>query len=509
MVTVIKKFDPRIAAGEALGSGLGSGFQKAAETILPQEYQRARMQQALQSLNMPQGASPSETLKALLSATAGIPDQGKIVSALYEPLLRETRASIQAAPETEKSLAELQNKYLSSGVSQKRGVGAGFKQEAEEISKDQIIENVRTKYPQYFPTVKGLEEVEPSKTRTPQKPPEPYLPLKPQDKAKIRSQLKKDAITDPQLQDEYIKEIEQSREAEYKAAREGFANVQAYQEAQQKEDNRFFEYADPFLKKEYPNMTPERLNIWRGISKLQENAGPDPSRMRGTNAIYSSLFGPLESFEKTGPFLPYASLLSKEAVKDSLDQAKSIVDMNMQRVMTSPELKQNEPLRQEILNSLRNEYRRSMIEKDFGTAQAAYAVSDINPKLKSSIPKAPMSSPKTPEGLGLAGIPTISGELYYQGKPEVRENNIEKLTQALLNNLQEQDSLLLVREQAIANNHDEAAFKEALRRAINRGLVLSDFQRAEQPELDIPQRIDLTTILRGKKSVFDIFKRKQ
>ena len=79
-----------------------------------------------------------------------------------------------------------------------------------------------------------------------------------------------------------------------------------------------------------------------------------------------------------------------------------------------------------------------------------------------------------------------------------------------MTNIKPDDSLILLREKALQNNYDDKAFNEALNIAINSGrLTLSDYQAQERNKLSIPQRLDLDSIMEGKRSVWDYFKGKK
>lgn len=76
--------------GAAIGQGLQSGIQQGGEI----GFQRGMLQKALQGLDqIPQNASPMEKTKYLLQATAGLPDQGRILQALSPMLVGASQTS--------------------------------------------------------------------------------------------------------------------------------------------------------------------------------------------------------------------------------------------------------------------------------------------------------------------------------------------------------------------------------------------------------------------------------
>lgn len=86
------KMSPKPNLGDAAGQGLLQGATQS----MQQQFQRGQLQRALGQLeNLPPDASQIDLAKALLYSTAGLPDQGRVVSALF-PLLaknQEARAS--------------------------------------------------------------------------------------------------------------------------------------------------------------------------------------------------------------------------------------------------------------------------------------------------------------------------------------------------------------------------------------------------------------------------------
>jgi len=81
-----------LSLGSNLGQAIGQGAQAGSQTLLNQQFQRSQLQNALSQVGgLNQNSSPFDVAKTLLSATAGLPDQGRIVSALYQPLLTQIK----------------------------------------------------------------------------------------------------------------------------------------------------------------------------------------------------------------------------------------------------------------------------------------------------------------------------------------------------------------------------------------------------------------------------------
>ena len=129
------------------------------------------------------------------------------------------------------------------------------------------------------------EEVETLETRRPLKPVIPPKPIGPREEEKMRFILSKSGITNKDIQDEYIAKSKQLQQDQYKAAAAGYESMKAYQQAKQTEDDRFFKAMEPNLDALYENLSPSLRNIWKGISRLEENAGPDEARFRNTTEI--------------------------------------------------------------------------------------------------------------------------------------------------------------------------------------------------------------------------------
>jgi hypothetical protein len=84
------KTDLGTALGSSLGRGLSSGLQQGSDI----GFQRGLIQNALQGLqNLPANSSPLDATKYLLEATAGLPDQGRIMQALAPYLIGGARTN--------------------------------------------------------------------------------------------------------------------------------------------------------------------------------------------------------------------------------------------------------------------------------------------------------------------------------------------------------------------------------------------------------------------------------
>lgn len=91
MVQILpQKTDLGTALGSALGRGASAGLQQGSDI----GFQRNLIQNALQGLGkLPEGTSPLEATSYLLQATAGLPDQGRIMQALAPYLIGGARTN--------------------------------------------------------------------------------------------------------------------------------------------------------------------------------------------------------------------------------------------------------------------------------------------------------------------------------------------------------------------------------------------------------------------------------
>ena len=155
---------------------------------------------------------------------------------------------------------------------------------------------------------------------------------------------------------------------------------------------------------------------------------------------------PLRSFDQNGPFLPYGSLWSPEEVKGNLETAKTLVSDHINEI--NRKIKDGEippDLGGEITNALRDSYFTSMVsDKDWGAAQAAYAVSNISPETIRKIPKGP------PHEVIETIAETVDRPKFKT--PFERTEYVKKLSDSLME-IKPSDSLLLIREQALSNDY--------------------------------------------------------
>lgn len=74
---------PKTNLGTQIGSAIGAGFAQGAGRANEAGFERGMLQKALKSLDdLPPGASAFDVTKHLLSATAGLKDQGRVLQAL-------------------------------------------------------------------------------------------------------------------------------------------------------------------------------------------------------------------------------------------------------------------------------------------------------------------------------------------------------------------------------------------------------------------------------------------
>src|SRR5271155_140527 len=87
---MVQILPPKYNVGDQIGQSLQRGLEQGGNL----GFQRGMLQNALKGLdNIPSDASPLEKTKYMLQATAGLPDQGRILQALSPMLIGEARTS--------------------------------------------------------------------------------------------------------------------------------------------------------------------------------------------------------------------------------------------------------------------------------------------------------------------------------------------------------------------------------------------------------------------------------
>ena len=498
---------------QAIGSQLSQNLPGAVQ----QGYERGQIQSGLQQV-----AQQHPGLKKLLDSIApfaGTRQGAQYTEAIIPEVMKLLQTEQQTSPKTRGTLEDIQTELnnrqnLSLPNFAQPHQQAQFQPQPIQASNKKIVpqfehiqEGIRKNLgEQYFPTPTKAANVEPGETRRPQKPPKPPKPLGPVEKQKIRAQLRESGVDRKELQDDYIAQFEKLQNDEYKAAQEGYKGIKEYQSAKAAEDERFFKETLPAAKERFPGMGAREENIWKGIARTNEDVGSDEARLRDTNERYYELIEkPIAAFTDTGPALPYFSILKPDAVKDAVEESRSLIQDHL-NTLKNTEVNDSFPqeLKSEATNYLREKYRTAMVAKDFGVSQAAYAVSNISPKTERSI----LSLPEFPTQIYSENAPPEK-QIRSQRNIDLDQSKAtEKLAECLLK-LDPEDSLLLARDLSISKNYSDESFNRALRIAIDRGLVLSPFQRGERPELSIPQKLDLNSVMRGKRSMFDLLKGKK
>lgn len=492
-------------------------YGERGQRLLQQRLQIEQQKQAENMFKKIKGLSPNATPQEIMStiaeASAGVPGAEKWVAPMTEMLLKQRSANPPSVEEKE-SMTKNQPSPPSPGFLEKgsparmsegafaEGEPTGLIPAVKELSVQPeeltmgLIEELGDRY---YPNVQRGEEAPIGETRKPTKPPMPMKPIGPQEVLKMRNWLYKKGITNRDDQDEYIQGAKDYQKDWYTSQKEGYTNVEAYRGERIAEDNRFFGEAENMLTDiNGAPMPKEAFNIWKGLARLNENAPSDEARFSDTQQMYNQLIGdPVAGFDSLSQPIPWFSMMRPGATTEYLENNRDVAQDHLKH-FDSPEFKEQVPddrLRSEMKNYARQKYRESMAAKGWGTAQSAYAISNLSNEMKGAIPKAP--SPQEIVGTG--------GQMNYL--PKDREKWVNQLAISL-QKLKPDDSLILAREQALANNYDDQAFNEALRIVLRSGkLKLSDFQRMERPELAIPQRLDLDSVMSGKRSIFEAVRR--
>ena len=360
----------------------------------------------------------------------------------------------------------------------------------------------------YFPNVSGATSAQPGESLRPIQPPTPLKPFSPQEEAQVRAALINKGVKDRDLQDNFIAKMKKYREEQYASAKESYEFGKDYRAEKEKENERFYTTSKPELDRQYPGMSPAQLSIWKNLARLSENAPNDESRLSQTNQAYEALiYEPLQEFDKKGPSLPIGSVFRPGDIKNSLSDAKSIVQDHLASIDGRKDIP--ESLKSEMKNYLRDKYSLMLKDKDWGVAQAAYAVSDLSDTFKKSIAAAPQPKETFTPISVVSGLTAPFTGMKLPERLETREKQVYELANSLAN-LQPNDSLILARDYAIDQNYTDEEFNKALEIAKSKGkLQFSEFQRGERPKLSVSQRLDLDSVMTGKRSVFDYFKAKK
>lgn len=504
---------PKMSPWQMIGQAIGENFSRAFPGAIERGFERGQIRSGLADVAniSPEDyqKNPLDAYLKLLSAFAGTRQGAQYAEAITPEFTKFMQAKSLANPKTAEALHEIDQM-----IQQQPRVGLpGFMEKPGQPQQipnrefqgqpsvqpdfEDVQQNLyRAMGEKFFPFIKSSEKVHPEESFRPHRPPTPPVPFKLVDEQKMRANLATQGVTDKALQDQHIERAKQVQKEAYAAEKEGFENLKEYRQARQAEDQRFWTEVKPNVEATFPGMDAEMENLWKGFARTVEDVGSDEARLRETNQRFNQyVYNPLSSFADTGPELPYFSIANEQRVKDAIEDSRSHIQDHLSSIQTNNQIP-NE-LKGELTNFLRKKYRTQMGEKDFGVAQSAYAVSNLSDKSKAILDRIP----KYPT------LKTHPDEPFELPK-EKQEQYLKFLTSAL-EKLGPEDSLILARERAIQNGYPEEVFNRALNEALKGNLRLSDFQRQERPELSIPQRMDLNSIMRGKRSIWDVFKAKK
>lgn len=500
MVTIV----PPGTQSSMAGANLGSGFSKQVGEMMPTLFERDLVQKGLQQIQdmtpeqiQDMQKNPFGAMAQILSPFAGTRQGAQFADPVLNYAMKMMETGQKGSPEAIKALEGV-DKFSEPGVMTPQEERMKIPKEDKLLStRERGVQAIKKGLgEQYFPMYEQPESKEGKETFRPQKPIEAPRPFTAKDKAKSRNLLSQYGIKDKSAQDSILQDVEKERQDLYAAAKEGYKNISEYQQSRIAEDNRFFKQAEPLLSQNYGQLSPSQSNIWKGISRLSENAGSDEDRLRNTTQMFDQLYyQPVTSFRNLAPSLPTASLFRPGTVQDYLNDSRGLIQDHIKSIKEREDIP--DQLKSEMVNSLRDEYMTSMAEKDWGTAQSAYAVSNISPDWGKSLPEAKRKSE------GMKGVsPYVEPDFVDRNKA------VNDLTNSLMK-LGPEDSIILAREKAIGKNYDERIFNEAFNKAVLQGFSLSDYQRMERPRLSVAQRLTLDDIMRGKRDLSEMFKAKK
>lgn len=154
MVQVIQKYDPMAHLGQLFGQGVGQSFSQVSNQVLKKQ----QTENALEKLNYKPGQNQLDAIKDLLSGTAGLDDQGKILQTIAPLYLQQLQA------ENLKNLGNERKGNVPGAASQKEDM---FKRNGNTISMkdDAGVINKNVKTTPFFPNNVGPQDIE---SNTPQ-----------------------------------------------------------------------------------------------------------------------------------------------------------------------------------------------------------------------------------------------------------------------------------------------------------------------------------------------------
>lgn len=499
MVQVINKYDPMAHLGQLFGQGIGQGASQGVNAYV----KKGMTDKALESLNPDAFNSPVDAIKGLLSATAGLDDQGRILQALSPHLLSLIRTKQE------------QNIDLTGKGDQPSEVNDNFERRGNVVSKKEPREKLPNfmnrkdaeEQDKFFPTNIGSNEAPGNLPQT-------------ATSGTPRHVLNGEQLIEKaqEIQSKFLKAgIPKSLEEAYKIASTQNDENKTYNQSVETErqqrvqsQNHYGDLAESELKRLYPESTSEQEAIFR--KKGEEAAGLNKSEA-DTKRFLSK-----EAVKFKNSISSVQEALNAPRIQNNLSRSALGKASSLQQAMSDAKLKIKPLLDLGLYDTSRNLLSKS---KFYPEEREKIIFGDLPKAITSTVKKASKGDYKENEsflkhgldffgglGAGLKSAIPPDREYSDKSKNSLRENikSVFETSPEYGETKQNKAvNLIQLRKQYEDQNYDWRVFKDALNDLFQEGEIdLTDDQMNQvnfylnEPPLDNIEKILQKLNLRGR-----------
>lgn len=507
--TIPQRNAPNASLGNQLGQGISQGFLSSAQPAINQQYQRGQLQKALEGMkgiaNDP-NATPYDIASALISSTSQIPGSERYVGQLYDSLMRSRQTkdffgqgsqNVQSNQSPQAQQRPTQQPLQSGGVGAQGNINPLMNRNGPPQQPSPLMQNQGNQEGIQQPTSQGT----------------PSLNTMSPEEIDMEARRQAQALNDPNYYGTALKNLESINDLKRKQQADA-VNTQALETVRQKDildrDTNLRTFAQPKLKTD----NPEEINDFMLIGQRYDNLKNNPS------AWYDSTKREFDKYMNSKTALDNASIpgIGKGIFRPGQRES---------------ELKRLDPIIKNLIKYGKEDYARSRLASLYlSPTEIEERIHPITTEVKQSIeklPRAPFESFESspPTSLKEFGSNVLSGiKAQITGKttgkmlksydelletnPKIIDQSNQKLASFLKNNLSNDSSVLVLRDNLInKKGYDWRQFPDALQIAQENGLELNDRQEAELSGLTRPPVQSLPNLfnewgnwidyLRGKK----------
>lgn len=484
--TIPPRNAPNATLGNQLGQGISQGFLSAAQPAIQQQYQRGQLQKALEGMkgiaNDP-NATPYDIASSLISATSQIPGSERYVGQLYDSLMRSRQTKDffggqgpqggQQRDYTQGQQTQPQQPMQSGGLNAQGNINPLMNRNEPIQQPSPLIQN------------QGTSQEAQASGET------PPLRIMSRDEIHQEASRQAQALNDPNYYGTAVKNLEALNDIARKQQAD-VVNTQGLETNRQQDVLNRDTNLRKFLDGKLPTTNPEEINDFMLVGQRYENLKNNPA------AWYDATKRDFNKFMNSKTALENASIPG--IVKGIFRGGKERENI----------LKRLDPIVGDLIKYGKEDYaREKLADMYLSPTEIEERIHPLNQETKQGIEKLPRAPYESYEALPPTSFKELGSNIFsgikaqltgrtegkvlksydelLESNPKIIDQTNQKLSSFLKNNLSNDSSLLVLRDNLVnKKGYDWRQFIDALNLAEENGLELTERQRAERAELTRP-----------------------